>query len=234
MGCVVAVGLVGVAIAFYGLFVLRDAEVTPEPSSSSSSATRSLTTTAVLKNNTSILVLCCWTHFVIGFGFFTLQQWMPLFLNGYVQDLKVLGLISSLPWMGTALVSAGSGKLSLYLARKKRWSALRIRKFMQTTSSLGIAACLLPLAVLPNVDAPDGRALHVLRRRVPRDVLPGIPLVCPRYFCKRGRGRPGADQQLEHCRRGVRQPFVWHDGRLFSRVRGGDDPIRRQRCDVFT
>jgi len=153
MGCVVAVGLVGVAIAFYGLFVLRDAEVTPEPSSSSSSATRSLTTTAVLKNNTSILVLCCWTHFVIGFGFFTLQQWMPLFLNGYVQDLKVLGLISSLPWMGTALVSAGSGKLSLYLARKKRWSALRIRKFMQTTSSLGIAACLLPLAVLPNVDA---------------------------------------------------------------------------------
>jgi ACS family sodium-dependent inorganic phosphate cotransporter len=156
MGCVVAVGLVGLAIAAYGLVTLRGSDMRPSRSSSassSSSAARSSTTAAVLKNNTGILVLCCWTHFVIGFGFFTLQQWMPLFLNRYVQDLKVLGLIASLPWMGTALVSAGSGRLSLYLAKERGWSALRIRKFMQTASSLGIAACLLPLAVLPNVDA---------------------------------------------------------------------------------
>ncbi|MEO2193595.1 MAG: MFS transporter [bacterium] len=166
MGCVVAVGIVGIAIAVYGLITLGGSAARPlaspmppmSPISSVSSVSpssenRSSTTAAVLRNNTRILVLCCWTHFVIGFGFFTLQQWMPLFLNRYVQDLKVLGLIASLPWVGTALVSAGSGRLSLYLAKEREWSALRIRKFMQTTSSLGIAACLLPLAVLPNVDA---------------------------------------------------------------------------------
>ena len=170
MGCVGAVGIVGVAIAMYGLMILRTsnaagtavvslppANFSSEPSSSEGGClvgtANSSKTADVLKNNTGILLLCCWTHFVIGFGFFTLQQWMPLFLNGYVQDLKILGLVSSLPWMGTALVSAVSGRLSLYLAKEKQWSALRIRKFMQTTSSLGIAACLLPLCVLPNVGA---------------------------------------------------------------------------------
>jgi len=161
-GCIGAVGVVGVAIALYGLTNIGDAAGSGDRSGdprfgSSVVATteepkRALETTS-LRNNTGILLLCCWTHFVIGFGFFTLQQWMPLFLNGYVADLKVLGLISSLPWMGTALVSAASGRLSLYLARERQWSALRIRKFMQTSSSMGIAACLLPLVVLPDPGA---------------------------------------------------------------------------------
>jgi hypothetical protein len=156
IGCVGAVGIVGVAISLYGLLILKDSRGSSEgyrrPSTAITTET-TMETTSRLKNNKSILLLCCWTHFVIGFGFFTLQQWMPLFLNGYVRDLKILGLVSSLPWMGTALVSAVSGRLSLYLAKEKQWTALRIRKFMQTTSSLGIAACLLPLVVLPNVGA---------------------------------------------------------------------------------
>jgi len=157
-GCIGAVGVVGLAIALYGLTNIGaaagsgDRSGDPSVIATTEEPKRALETTS-LWNNTGILLLCCWTHFVIGFGFFTLQQWMPLFLNGYVADLKVLGLISSLPWMGTALVSAASGRLSLYLARERQWSALRIRKFMQTSSSMGIAACLLPLVVLPDPGA---------------------------------------------------------------------------------
>ena len=171
-GCIGAVGVVGISIALFGLLSIKEsvrvqgdapdgaAERTLPPTNPAAAATSAAPTSIAARmiapNTRLILLLCCWTHFVIGFGFFTLQQWMPLFLNGYVHDLKVLGLVSSLPWMGTALVSAASGRLSLYLAREKQWSSLRIRKFMQTTSSLGIAVCLLPLVVLPGVGALTG------------------------------------------------------------------------------
>jgi len=146
-GCVGMVGIIGIAIAIVGLVKVENF---PGIGSKSEKSNILAPNTAINKNNLNnnnprlLLLCCCW--------FFTLQQWMPMFLNGFVPDLKLLGLISALPWMGTALVSALSGKLSLHLARRD-WSSLSIRRLMQTTSSFGIACCLVPLVLVPNINA---------------------------------------------------------------------------------
>lgn len=101
------------------------------------------------------LTLLCWTHAVIGFGFFVLQAWIPTFLHGLgITDLKSLGFISAFPWFLTAAVSAFSGRISMNLQNEKNWSSLQVRRLMQTLSSLGIAMCLLPLAFHQNFISP--------------------------------------------------------------------------------
>jgi ACS family sodium-dependent inorganic phosphate cotransporter len=94
------------------------------------------------------LSLLCWTHAVIGFGFFVLQSWIPTFLHGLgITNLKSLGFLSAIPWLLTAVVAAFSGKLSLHLQIDRSWSPLQVRRLMQTVSSIGIAFCLIPLAI---------------------------------------------------------------------------------------
>ena len=101
------------------------------------------------------LSLLCWTHAVIGFGFFVLQAWIPTFLHGLgITNLKSLGVISSLPWLLTAVVSAFSGRISMYLQSNRKWSSLRVRRLMQTLSSVGIASCLIPLTLHQHVISP--------------------------------------------------------------------------------
>lgn len=101
------------------------------------------------------LSLLCWTHAVIGFGFFVLQSWIPTFLHGLgITNLKSLGFLSAIPWLLTALVAAFSGKLSLHLQIDRSWSPLQVRRLMQTVSSMGIAFCLIPLAMDQNFVSP--------------------------------------------------------------------------------
>lgn len=45
-----------------------------------------------------VLVLC-WTHCVIGWGFFIFQSWMPSYLHSVgAADLGSMGMLSALPW----------------------------------------------------------------------------------------------------------------------------------------
>ena len=101
------------------------------------------------------LLLLCWTHAVIGFGFFVLQAWVPTFLHSLgTENLKTLGVLSSFPWLLTALAATGSGSLAQYLQTGLRWNVNNIRKFMQTLSSLGGAISLAPLAIQSSSISP--------------------------------------------------------------------------------
>ncbi|DBB03799.1 TPA: hypothetical protein ACH3X3_011103 [Trebouxia sp. C0006] len=99
------------------------------------------------QNVVHILALC-WVHSVIGWGFFILQSWIPTYLNHLgMTDLKTVGLLSALPWVGTAIAAVLAGKLAGHLRDQKGWSALRIRTFCQDVATLGPAVSLVPLII---------------------------------------------------------------------------------------
>uniref|UniRef100_A0A7S1CV42 Major facilitator superfamily (MFS) profile domain-containing protein n=1 Tax=Picochlorum oklahomense TaxID=249345 RepID=A0A7S1CV42_9CHLO len=101
---------------------------------------------ARFRRHSGDLMLLCWTHAVIGFGFFVLQSWIPTFLHSLgVNNLYTLGVLSAMPWLLTAAVAAVSGRLSRYLEIKKKWNSLKVRRLFQIISSLGGAQCLLLL-----------------------------------------------------------------------------------------
>ncbi|WPT12343.1 Sodium-dependent phosphate transport protein 1 [Picochlorum sp. SENEW3] len=101
---------------------------------------------ARFRRHSGDLMLLCWTHAVIGFGFFVLQSWIPTFLHSLgVSNLYTLGVLSAMPWLLTAAVAAVSGRLSRYLEIKKQWNSLKVRRLFQIISSLGGAQCLLLL-----------------------------------------------------------------------------------------
>lgn len=94
------------------------------------------------------LALMCWTHGIIGMGFFVLQSWVPTFLHSLgIVDLTVLGMLSALPWLFTAAVATSAGAVGDWLQSKAGWSALRVRHAMQTAASLGGCLALAPLAL---------------------------------------------------------------------------------------
>lgn len=45
------------------------------------------------------IALLCWTHGVIGWGFFIFGTWIPTYLDYLgVTDLRTAGYLSALPW----------------------------------------------------------------------------------------------------------------------------------------
>ena len=45
------------------------------------------------------IALLCWTHGVIGWGFFIFGTWIPTYLDYLgVTNLKTAGYLSALPW----------------------------------------------------------------------------------------------------------------------------------------
>ena len=110
---------------------------------------------STIQQNGSLLLLLCWTHGVIGFGFFVLQSWIPFLLHACMNSncsvsnnaMNTVGLWSSLPWLLTAVVASLSGALSEHLETCKGWQSLRIRRVMQISSSLGAFVFLCPLVV---------------------------------------------------------------------------------------
>ena len=95
------------------------------------------------------LALMSWTHGVIGMGFFVLQAWVPTYLYSLgINDLPMLGMLSALPWLFTAAVAAGAGTLGDWLQSTAGWSALRVRRVMQTAASVGGCVALTPLALV--------------------------------------------------------------------------------------
>ncbi|KAK9835423.1 hypothetical protein WJX81_008633 [Elliptochloris bilobata] len=105
------------------------------------------------------VLLLCWTHAVIGFGFFALQFWTPMILaERGVGDLRVLGLASAGPWAAAAALSVGAGRASDRLQAALGWPRLRARRLVQGAASMGPALCLLPLALDPRALSPAAAA----------------------------------------------------------------------------
>eukprot|EP00890_Picochlorum_soloecismus_P002707 jgi/Picsp_1/3437/NSC_06275-R1_protein len=98
---------------------------------------------STLRRNGPLLLLLCWTH----------GSWIPFLLHACMHrnpgenELNMIGLWSSLPWLLTALIASLSGALSEYLETRKGWQSLRIRRVMQISSSLGAFVFLCPLVV---------------------------------------------------------------------------------------
>ena len=80
-----------------------------------------------------------------------MQAWIPTFLNslGAGIDLQTLGVLSALPWLCTALVGSGAGKLADWLQTAQKWPALRVRHCMHTASSAIGCVSLSPLVFSP-------------------------------------------------------------------------------------
>ncbi|KAL0036860.1 hypothetical protein WJX77_002503 [Trebouxia sp. C0004] len=94
------------------------------------------------------ILALCWVHSVIGWGFFILQSWIPTYLNHLgMTDLKTVGFLSALPWLGTAIAALVAGKVAGHLRDHKGWNSLRVRTFCQDVATLGPAVSLLPLII---------------------------------------------------------------------------------------
>eukprot|EP00798_Chlamydomonas_sp_ICE-L_P009833 gene9833-7717_t len=57
------------------------------------------------------LSILCWSHAVIGWGFFIMQSWLPMYMQSLgVASLAGAGALSCLPWLAAAFVGAWSGQ----------------------------------------------------------------------------------------------------------------------------
>jgi MFS family permease len=95
-----------------------------------------------------VIVLCA-CHAVMGWGFFLLQNWLPLYLASLgPQALVETGRLSSMPWLAAALVGMLMGSASDGLIQ---WGLpiLSVRRLMQCISFFGCALAVLPLALHP-------------------------------------------------------------------------------------
>lgn len=95
------------------------------------------------------LALLVAAHTSMCFTFYVFQAWIPSFLHASfgLEDLNVVGLLSALPWLGTALVSAAGGRLADSLQRVRGWPAVRVRRVLQAAAFAGTAAAMAPLAL---------------------------------------------------------------------------------------
>ncbi|PRW59116.1 putative anion transporter chloroplastic [Chlorella sorokiniana] len=101
------------------------------------------------------LGLLCFTHSVISWNFFILQSWLPTLLASLgLSHLPTIGLLSSLPWLATAIVSIAAGGLADRLQVVHGWSAVAVRRAMQLSATLGTGLSLLPLALPGAMLAP--------------------------------------------------------------------------------
>ncbi|GLC39136.1 hypothetical protein PLESTB_001509800 [Pleodorina starrii] len=97
----------------------------------------------------------CWCHGVIGWGFFVLQSWVPMYLQSLgVADLASAGLLASLPWLAAAFTATAAGGLADRLVRSGRTTRLAVRRGMHAVSTLGCAVAVLPLAAAPGGSLP--------------------------------------------------------------------------------
>ncbi|EFJ46763.1 hypothetical protein VOLCADRAFT_92899 [Volvox carteri f. nagariensis] len=105
----------------------------------------------------------CWCHVVIGWGFFVLQAWIPMYLQSLgVTDLANAGLLASLPWLAAAFTATAAGGLADGLVRSGRMKRLAVRRCMHAVSTLGCAVAVLPLAAAPGGSLPPAAATACL------------------------------------------------------------------------
>jgi MFS family permease len=134
-----------------------DEESNTSSTSMSSTGSRKALDWDLVLHHAPDMLLLCFTHGVIGFGFFVLQSWVPTFLyslslsgSGAPIDLTTLGLLSAAPWLFTAAVAIRAGALADWLQIKAKWTAVQVRHAMQTAASVGACLALAPLALFPS------------------------------------------------------------------------------------
>jgi hypothetical protein len=156
-----AIGAAGVAGAAAAARALPPAARGPAPAAAAAAkpAAAAASASGGLGAAFGQVAFLAWTHSVISFGFFVLQAWIPTFLCSLgVADLGTLGLLSALPWLASAGVSVGAGRLADAL-QACGWPALRVRRLMQSVGSAG-GLFLAPLA-FPGSPAAASPALAV-------------------------------------------------------------------------
>ncbi|GAX85008.1 hypothetical protein CEUSTIGMA_g12429.t1 [Chlamydomonas eustigma] len=99
------------------------------------------------RNSLKVGVLC-WCHGVIGWGFFVMSSWLPMYLTslGHDKSLLNVGVMSSLPYLATAVVMTFAGTIADKLINMGIVT-LKVRKIMHGLSAVGCAATILPLAL---------------------------------------------------------------------------------------
>lgn len=92
-----------------------------------------------------------WSHSVIGFGYFVLLSWVPTFLSSQVgmSSPRMLGLLSAVPFLTTAVLACFVGNIADYLIVKRKWAVSATRRLMMVFSTLGPALGLAMLAMTP-------------------------------------------------------------------------------------
>lgn len=88
----------------------------------------------------------------MGYGFFILQNWIPMYLASVSgHDLAVVGGLSSIPWLAAALVGPMVGRMSDHMIGVGG-KTLTVRRIMQNICFLGCAVSVIPLAVAAQPD----------------------------------------------------------------------------------
>eukprot|EP00798_Chlamydomonas_sp_ICE-L_P012598 gene12598-15824_t len=94
------------------------------------------------------VIILCWAHAVIGWGFFVMQSWLPMYMKSLgVASLADAGALSGLPWTAAAIVGAWAGRAADGLITEKGIERLRVRRGMHAVSTIGCGLSILPLVV---------------------------------------------------------------------------------------
>jgi MFS family permease len=101
----------------------------------------------VAKNARSQVVALCVSHGVIGWGFFLINQWLPLYLSSLgIRNSTTLGLLSCIPLVCAAVGTTAWGSLADRQIRGGK-DRLGVRKAFHGISTVGCAFSLVPLAL---------------------------------------------------------------------------------------
>lgn len=102
---------------------------------------------ALRRGGAAQLTALVWVHSVIGWGFFVMLSWIPTYLVQSLEftDLRMVGVVSALPWLVCAVVGMLAGALADWLGTAQGWDAFRVRSAMNRVATLGPAASLLLL-----------------------------------------------------------------------------------------
>ena len=102
---------------------------------------------ALRRGGAAQLAALVWVHSVIGWGFFVMLSWIPTYLVQSLSftDLRMVGVVSALPWLVCAVVGVMAGALADWLGTARGWDAFRVRSAMNRVATLGPAASLLLL-----------------------------------------------------------------------------------------
>ena len=86
------------------------------------------------------LGVLCYSHAVMGYCFFILQNWIPTFLasfGGSGQGIAVTGGLSSIPWIAAAVVGPLAGQAANNLIKSGTMGQLAVRRLMQVNGGGG-------------------------------------------------------------------------------------------------
>ena len=110
-------------------------------------------TFALRRGGAAQLASLVWVHSCIGIGFFVMLSWIPTYLvqTHAFTDLRIVGAVSTLPWLVCAVVGMAAGALADWLGSARGWGAFRVRTAMNRVATLGpaVSLLLLPFATGP-------------------------------------------------------------------------------------